>query len=216
MWRAAIAGCDLRQRWAIVARLFQQRHVALEIGEAQHRQAALAAAEKFTGAAQQQILACDFEAVGQFENHLEPCAGEFRQGRLVQQHAHRFAAAAPDAPAQLMQLRQPHALGVFDHHQRGVGHVDADFDDGGGHQQLDFMRLECGHHRLFFVRLQPSVNQADAQFRQLFHQRRIGVLRGLQLQLLRFLDQRAHPVGLAAGKAGVASRAPARRRGARR
>ena len=147
---------------------------------------------------------------------LEARARQFRQRRLVQQHAHRFAAAAPDPPAQLVQLREAHALGVLDHHQRGIGHVDADLDHRGGDQQVDLVRLECGHHRLFFVRLQAPVDQADAQVRQLFGQGRVGVLRGLQLQFLRFLDQRAHPVGLAAGEAGFASPAPARRRGARR
>ncbi len=66
------------------------------------------------------------------------------------------------------------------------------------------MCLERRHHGLFLIRLQPPVHQADAQFRQLFHQCGIGVLRGLQLQLFRFLDQRTHPVGLTAGEAGFA------------
>jgi hypothetical protein len=36
-----------------------------------------------------------------------------------------------------VQLREAHALGVLDHHQRRVRHVDADLDDRGRHQQLD-------------------------------------------------------------------------------
>ena len=55
--------------------------------------------------------------------------------------------AAPDAPAQLVQLRQAETLGVLDHHQRGVGHVHADLDDRGGDQQLDAALRECLHHR---------------------------------------------------------------------
>ena len=40
------------------------------------------------------------------------------------------------AAAQLVQLRQAETLGVLDHHQAGVGHVHAHFDDRGGHQHL--------------------------------------------------------------------------------
>ena len=40
--------------------------------------------------------------------------------------------AASHAAAQLVQLREAHALGVFDDHERGVRHVDTHFDDGGG------------------------------------------------------------------------------------
>lgn len=35
-----------------------------------------------------------------------------------------------------MKLRQAHALGVFDDHQGGIGHIYADFDDGGGDQDV--------------------------------------------------------------------------------
>ena len=48
------------------------------------------------------------------------------------------------------------------------------------------------------------MHQAHAQLGQRLDQRREGVLRGLQLQRLRLLDQRAHPVGLAALQAGDA------------
>ena len=40
-----------------------------------------------------------------------------------------------------MQLRQAHALGVFDHHQGGVGHIYADFDDSSGDQDV---QTACG------------------------------------------------------------------------
>ena len=51
-------------------------------------------------------------------------------------------APRPTRPAQLVQLRKPHALGVLDHHQRRVRHVDADFDHRGRDQQLDLAALE--------------------------------------------------------------------------
>ncbi len=100
-----------------------------------------------------------------------------------------------------MQLRKAQALGILDHHQRGARHVDADFDDGGGHQQLQLALFEGVHDGGLFRRLLPAMHEADAQRRQRglqFGERGFGSLR---LQLVRFLDQRAHPVGLAPGQA---------------
>ena len=50
--------------------------------------------------------------------------------------------AAPDAPAQLVQLRDPVALGVLDEHHGRVGDVDADLDDRGGHEHVGVARRE--------------------------------------------------------------------------
>jgi hypothetical protein len=52
--------------------------------------------------------------------------------------------------------------------------------------------------------LEAAVHQAHAQLGERLDQRREGVLRGLQLQRLGLLDQRAHPVGLAALQTGRA------------
>ena len=41
-----------------------------------------------------------------------------------------------NAPAQLMELGEAKTLGMLDEHDRGVGHVDADLDDGRRHQQV--------------------------------------------------------------------------------
>jgi hypothetical protein len=65
--------------------------------------------------------------------------------RLVEQQAGRLAGAAPDAAAQLVQLREAEALGVLDHHDRRVGHVDADFDHGGRDEDLRSPLLERLH-----------------------------------------------------------------------
>ena len=71
--------------------------------------------------------------------------------------------AAAHAPAQLVQLRQAEALGVLHHHDGGVGNVDADFDDRGGDQHIDFAALEAAHDDFFFVGVEAAVEQADAQ-----------------------------------------------------
>ena len=54
--------------------------------------------------------------------------------------------AAADAPAQLVELRQSEALGVLDDHDRGVGDVDADLDDGGGDEHVDLAGAKLAHH----------------------------------------------------------------------
>ena len=99
-----------------------------------------------------------------------------------------------------MQLGQPEAFGVFDHHQRRIRHIDADFDDGRRDQHIDRPRCELLHHRGFFGAGQLSVKQADAQLRQHAGNAlvRLGSCRCLDRGAL--LDQRAHPVGLSSGR----------------
>src|SRR5699024_1165237 len=79
-----------------------------------------------------------------------------------QQTQARFGAAA-DASAQLMQLRDAEAVGVHDHHDRGIGHVDADFDHGGGHEYVEGSPREIGHDVVFVLGGHPSVQHADTQ-----------------------------------------------------
>ena len=52
-------------------------------------------------------------------------------------------------PGAVVQLREAHALGVVDHHQGRVGNVDADFDHGRRHEQLDAARLKSSITRAF-------------------------------------------------------------------
>ncbi|MCY1450448.1 hypothetical protein D9M71_672530 [compost metagenome] len=81
---------------------------------------------------------------------------------MVEQHAVAGRAAPADAAAQLVQLGQAQTLGVLDDHQAGVGHVDAHFDHGGGHQQLQRSLLELGHDRGLLGRFHAPMDQADA------------------------------------------------------
>jgi hypothetical protein len=84
----------------------------------------------------------------------------------VHQHAGGRRRAAPHPPAQLVQLRQAEALGMLDHHQRGIGHVHPDLDHRGGHQHAHQPLLEQVHHRLFLGRRHARVQQADHHARQ--------------------------------------------------
>ena len=51
---------------------------------------------------------------------------------------------APDAPAELMQLRQTETLGILDQHDGGVGNIDAHFDHGRADQRTRFALGENG------------------------------------------------------------------------
>jgi hypothetical protein len=119
-------------RHALNAR--QQVGIAHQVGHAHLRQAGLSRAEQLTGAAQLEIAARDLEAVVGLAQHAQPLASQLRQGRPIQQDAGARMLAPTDAAAQLVQLRETHALGVLDHHQARV-HVH-DFDDRGGDEQL--------------------------------------------------------------------------------
>jgi hypothetical protein len=79
------------------------------------------------------------------------------------QDAVALCGAAADASAELVHLREAEALGVVDDHDGGVGDVDADFDDGGGDEDVDLAALEAGHGDLFVVGAEAAVEEAEAQ-----------------------------------------------------
>ena len=64
------------------------------------------------------------------------------------EEAPRRVAAAPDAAAELVELREAEAVGVLDDHHRRVRHVDADLDHGRGDEHVELAGAERGHHRL--------------------------------------------------------------------
>ena len=84
---------------------------------------------------------------------IRRCLRDRPTAALIQQQAHAGRGAAPDAAAQLVQLRQAEALRMFDHHQRRIRHVDADLDHRRRDQHMHFAARERIHHRLLFRRL---------------------------------------------------------------
>src|SRR2546429_8140814 len=84
--------------------------VALNVGKAQQRHAALALAEILAGAAQPQVAARDLEAVRALVDRLQAFASALRERAGVEQDACAVARAAADAAAQLVQLREAEAF----------------------------------------------------------------------------------------------------------
>ena len=75
-----------------------------------------------------------------------------------EQAAARVLAAA-DAPAQLVQLGDPEALGVLDQHHGRVGHVDPDLDHRRRDEHVGLARRERRHRLLLLARAHPAVQQ---------------------------------------------------------
>ena len=94
-----------------------------------------------------------------------------------------------------MELREPEAIGMFDHDQRRIGHVDPDLDHRRRDEHAELPGRERAHHRVLLGGLHLAVDQPDtvAEART----QRLGArLGGGHVALLAFLDQRADPVRL--------------------
>src|SRR5271169_3860732 len=112
--------------------------------------AGLARAEKLAGPSDLQVGFSDFEAIGGPHHSFQPGARVVAQARWGDKNAMGLPGAAADASTQLVQLREAKAFGVLDDHDRGVRNVDADFDDCGGHENVDLIAAEFLHD-LFFL-----------------------------------------------------------------
>ncbi|MDT4847747.1 hypothetical protein FQZ97_818150 [compost metagenome] len=95
-----------------------------------------------------------------------------------------------------MQLTQAETFGVFDHHQRGVRHVDTHLDHGGGHQHTHVAAGEERHHRLLLGHRHARVQQTDQHARKGLTQLRVRLGGVGQVQRLALFDQRTYPVDL--------------------
>ena len=84
-------------------------------------------------------------------------------GRFGKQKAIRGKLATADATAELVQLRDAESLGLENHHQRCVGDVDSDFDDGRRDERLDGAVSEGVHGGLFVGVVHASVYNVEAE-----------------------------------------------------
>src|SRR5437868_12478269 len=164
--RARQLGVAFEDQARIVMRNGHQFLVLREVSKAQRRKPALASAEHLAGAAQSQILFGDAETVLGFAEDREALPRHLAERRLVQQDAGRGLVAAADAAAQLMQLREPEALRVFDDHDRCRGDVDADLDDRRRDEQIDTGALgigggECGHRAVLLGAFHAAMHEPD-------------------------------------------------------
>src|SRR5262249_30236997 len=92
---------------------------------------------------------------------LEPGFGGFAERRFVQQYATRVFGAAPDAPAQLVELCQSEALGVLDDHHCGFWHVDTNLYDRRGHEEARLARGETLHGTVLLVSFHAAMYEIN-------------------------------------------------------
>jgi len=119
-----------------------------------------------------------------------------------------FGGAAADASSELVELGEAEAFGVFDDHDGRVGDVDADFDDGGGDEDLRFVFAEAFHDGVFFFAREAAVEEAELEFwKNFFREALVLVDGGFELEL-RFFNDRINDIGLMAGGDFLAEKFP--------
>ena len=94
----------------------------------------LLCAQHIARAADFKIAHGDFEARAElriFADRLQPLCGNLREhlAARIGEIGICAAARAPDASADLMQLRKPHAVCIFDHERVGIWNIHAGFDN---------------------------------------------------------------------------------------
>lgn len=157
--------------------------------------------------AQVEVDLGELEAVGGGNQRLDPRVAALHL--LGDQPTRGCVRATAHSAAQLMQLGDAEPVGIDDDHHGCVGHVDADLDDGGGHEHVDVAATERIHHGLLLRRRHPTVQQRDAQALQLVVMQPFErLLCAGHLQLLALLDERAHHVRLPTGGDLVAHGGP--------
>ena len=106
-------------------------------------------------------------------------------------------AATPDAAAQLMELSETKAIGVLDHHHRGVGDVHAHFDHRCGDQHVEVSRRKRGHHTLTIPGGHLAVRAGHTKTVEWTASQALGLLFGSAcLNVGVLLNERADDVGL--------------------
>ena len=106
------------------------------------------------------------QTVQRFHN-IQALAGGFGQdlARRQGQIAISPLFAAPDAPAQLIQLSQSKHIGPVNDHRVGIGNVQAAFHDIGGQQDIIFPANEVCHDLFQFARGHAAMSHSDIGIR---------------------------------------------------
>ena len=98
-------------------------------------------------------------------DRIQPLLGDLGQhlARAHRQVGVGQAVGAPDAPAQLIQLREAEVVGVVDDQRVRVGHVQAGLDDRRAQQHVVLVLVEVEHHVLQRVLAHLAMADRDAR-----------------------------------------------------
>ena len=126
--------------------------------EAERLHARLAGAEHLPLAAQLEVDLGELEPVAVLGERAQP-----RRLLRPEQQAQRLVLAAADPAAELVQLRDPVAIGVLDEHHGRVRDVDADLDHRRGDQHVGAAGGERRHRLLLLARAHLAVQEHDVE-----------------------------------------------------
>ena len=123
------------------------------------------------GSAQHVALSSQFqvslrqcESIGGGHESLQTLHGvEGIDGGGGEQQAQSWMPPTSDATAELVKLRNSEAVSIQNDHDGGIRDVNADLDDGGGHQHIQFPRRERDHRLVPFSRRLPAVDHSNTQ-----------------------------------------------------
>ncbi len=130
----------------------------------------LLVAEQVAGAADLQVAHRDLEAraeLGVVRQRRQPLGrlGRERRRRVIQQVGVGALAAAPHAPADLVELGQAERVGVLDDQRVRLRDVDARLDDRRAHQHVGAAAQVVHHHRLELPLAHLPVGDREAHAR---------------------------------------------------
>ena len=93
-------------------------------------------------------------------------------------------------------MGETEALGVEDHHHRGIGHIHAHLDDGGGDKNLGLTTDETLHLLFLLTGFHASVDLTEPELGEGLFQYLVAILQILQVALLRLFDEREDDIHL--------------------
>src|SRR6266850_673204 len=146
------------------------QHLAVHVKTDGFNVAMLLPPEHVSCAAQFEVEGGDSKACAQFAEFLhgrEALSRDVREHGLGRNEEIRVCALArtPDAPSQLVELREAEAIGAIDQNRVGARDVQSIFDDGRGHQHIRFIADEFQHHAFEFFFAHLAMRDDDARFR---------------------------------------------------
>ena len=158
----------------------------------------LAGAEEIACATEFEVFFGEDEAIGGGFHGFHAFGGNLAIG-LIEEDAIGLPLATADTSTELVELGEPEAFGVFDDHYAGIGHVYADFDDGGGDEDIGIAVDEIFHYFGFLGGFKFAVHEGDGEVRGegLAEGFDIGG-GGFGIDIFAFVDEGADDIDLAA------------------
>ena len=158
---------------------------------------ALLSTFQISRAAQLQVGFGNLEPVIGTNHDFQSLAGIFRQFVASHQNAIRLVGTAPHTSSQLVKLGQPEAFGIFNDHNRSIGHVHSNLNHRGGHHDLCLTRDKALHLFVLLGWLHTSVHLAYHAIGKSATNTLIALFHIFQVGFLAFLNQRIDNVDLA-------------------